>query len=165
MKHSLSILLSPWACPVSGLVRSADHTLRSTAWPPCPPLPKLGALLGPLHPLVPDVFTAACLDTVSSLGFHSRTLLLLSPIFRSSFQAAFPQGSILSFFSSVFSPLSLLSSPMTSTLISTLMTITSPDLWSEFQTLLSYFTQILQRLLINSSYSRSVMVTSRCQFG
>lgn len=47
---------------------------------------------------------------------------------------------------------------MTSTLISMLMAITSPDLWFEFQTLSFYCTEIFQMLLINSPYVHIVTV-------
>lgn len=69
------------------------------------------------------------------------------------------------FFVCIFSPLPILSSPVTSTLISVLMTITSPDLCSEFRTLISSCTQIFQRLLINRSHSHTVTMNFICQPG
>ena len=68
------------------------------------------------------------------------------------FRQAFPKGASFRSFSSVFSPLSILSPPMTFTLISALVTITPPGPCSKFQTLISSCTQVFQRLLINSSY-------------
>ena len=130
----------PWIQPIAdGVDFSIQHGLNLWMWSPWIEHPRILVSTGDsgVHPVGDTKGTCICIFF---------------------FKQTFPKGASFRSFSSVFSPLSVLSSPMTSTLISALMTITCPGPCSEFQTLISSCTQVFQRLLINSSYSHIVTV-------
>lgn len=144
-------------CAGCGLVSRVGPIWRSTASDSA--IQKaVGASVSPASPgsgHSPPHLSRNGLFLRSPLWILSSTLINI-PL--SSSQVGSPQGFIHSPFPSGFSPLSTWCSPMTSTLISMLMTITSSDLWFEFQTLGFYCTEIFQRLLINFSYVHIVTV-------